>query len=236
MRPPGPPVFYFSLRSPYSWLAYEDLHHRYPDIVPLLEWRPFWEPDARSAEMLAAAGGRFVYTPMSREKHLYILTDVRRLATQRGLAVTWPIDRDPHWEVPHLAYLVAREAGVGGDFIGLTCQARWQQGRDICDPAVLADLASKLGLDEARLAGAHEDERLRQQGVQALLDLHRDDVFGVPLFKHRREKFWGLDRLPAFVAAVRGAAPVPVGAEPPEPPEPVADDRATDFGPAGGCG
>ncbi|MFD3697137.1 hypothetical protein ACFWUZ_13460 [Streptomyces sp. NPDC058646] len=35
-----PPRFYFSLRSPYSWLAYRDLHERHPDVADVLEWRP----------------------------------------------------------------------------------------------------------------------------------------------------------------------------------------------------
>ncbi|MBO0820115.1 MAG: DsbA family protein, partial [Nocardiopsaceae bacterium] len=148
------PRFYFSLRSPYSWLAYADLHRRYPDLAGRLEWRPFWEPDARSERMLAEAGGRFVYTPMSKEKHLYILQDIRRLAAERGLRVGWPVDVDPCWEVPHLAYFAALEHGQGHEFIRLVCDLRWRDGRDICQPDTMAEAADRLGLDPGELAGA----------------------------------------------------------------------------------
>jgi 2-hydroxychromene-2-carboxylate isomerase len=240
MRKPAIPRFYFSLRSPYSWLAYVDLHRQYADIAPMLELRPFWEPDARSQVMLADAGGRFVYTPMSKEKHLYILQDIRRLAAERGLEVGWPIDREPCWEVPHLAYLAARRHGKDQDYIALAYQMRWQEGRDICDPETIAELAGKLGLDEAELAGAHENEELRREGLGALLDMHHDDVFGVPLFVDRRTRYWGLDRLAVFASAVRsgGTPQVPPLEEIRQQDQAAAeaDARASDFGPAGGCG
>ena len=214
------------------------MHRHYPDVAARLDWRPFWEPDARSERLLAEAGGRFVYTPMSKEKHLYILQDVRRLAAERGLAVSWPIDHDPCWEVPHLAYLVAAGHGQGTGYIELAYQLRWQEGRDICDPATVAELGGKLGLDGAELAGAYDREDLRRQGTGALLDIHRDDVFGVPFFTYGRQKYWGLDRLALFAAAVRAAAPVPAapGQDGREAAAAPADSRASDFGPACGCG
>ncbi|HEY4022451.1 MAG TPA: DsbA family protein [Pseudonocardiaceae bacterium] len=235
MRKVAAPRFYFSLRSPYSWLAFEDLYSRYPDIVSKLDWRPFFEPDEQSERMLTEAGGRFVYTPMSKEKHLYILQDVRRLATERELEVGWPVDRAPCWEVPHLAYLAARENCRGLGFIDLAYQARWGEGRNICDPAVIEELGDRLGLDGAELATAHESERYRKLGLDTLMDLYQDDVFGIPLFVNGRQKYWGLDRLATFAAAVRADKrfePAPRAAELAV----VADPRASDFGPAGGCG
>lgn len=226
------PRFYFSLRSPYSWLAYHDLLGRYPDMAVMLDWRPFWEPDKHGERLLREAGGRFIYTPMSREKHLYILQDVRRLAAARELEVTWPIDRDPCWEVPHLAYLVARGHSLGAEFIDVAYRARWQQGRDICDRGLMGELADELGLDPREATGAADDPELRRQGTLALLDVYQDDVFGVPFFVHHRDKYWGVDRLPPFVAAVRAATePEPVVA-----PEVTTSVNSSDAGHAGGCG
>src|ERR1700730_17100085 len=108
-RSQRPPRFYFSFRSPFSWLAHRDLTTRHAAIAERLEWIPFWEPDETSERQLRDAGGSFCYTPMSRDKHLYILQDVRRLAAQRDLTVTWPVDRSPCWEVPHLAYFAAED-------------------------------------------------------------------------------------------------------------------------------
>ncbi|MEU6479395.1 DsbA family protein [Streptomyces sp. NPDC047017] len=238
-RAAAPPRFYFSLRSPYSWLAYRDLLDRHPGLADRIEWRPFFEPDEHSAKALSEAGGGFSYVAMSRAKHLYILQDVRRLTRERGLEMTWPVDRDPVWEVPHLAFLAALDEGRGREFVDAAYRARWQQGRNICDRAVVGGLARELGLDAERLAGAPDDPGLRARGVQALLALDRDGVFGVPFFVDGYDKYWGTDRLDAFAAAVADRARRAGTPEPPAGKPARAGDTPPpggDGGHAGGCG
>jgi 2-hydroxychromene-2-carboxylate isomerase len=239
------PVFYFSLRSPYSWLAYRDLLDRYPDVADRVRWEPFWEPDESWRQVLAAAGVRFHYVEMSRAKALYVLQDVRRLARERGLAVCWPVDRAPRWEVAHIAFLRARRHGRGRPFVDAVYRARWEQGRDISDPATIGAIAAGLGLDSAELAGAAdlagaaEDPGLRDEVLDAFRALDRDGVFGVPFFVAGRERFWGLDRLAAFAAVVRGGGPAGAAAAD-EPLDETAHQAAGvaggDAGHAGGCG
>lgn len=231
-----PPRFYFSLRSPYSWLAYRALLDAHPDIAAIVEWRPFFEPDPVSERMLADAGGAFPYTPMSRAKHLYVLQDIGRLAKARGVRLAWPVDREPVWEVPHLAYLVALREGHGPEYIAAAYHARWEQGRNICDPAVVADIARGIGVDADAAASAADDPELRREGVRLLLDICTDGVFGVPFFVHGYSRFWGLDRLPAFVAHLR-ARTAPARRMPQAVPAAVGlGPRSTDDGHAGGCG
>lgn len=201
--------FYFSLRSPYSWLAYRDLMAEHRDIVERLTWIPFWEPDPRSLQRLTDAGGSFPYVDMSRPKARYILGDVRRLAAARRLTLTWPIDHQPWWEVAHLAYLVARRHDAGPRFIARTYQARWEEGRDISDRDTIADIGVELGLPRAEVYDAVDDPEIRDEGLAALLAIWTDGVFGVPFFIHGRDKYWGVDRLAAFAAAVRNDRPAP---------------------------
>jgi 2-hydroxychromene-2-carboxylate isomerase len=218
------PKFYFSLRSPYSWLALHDLKQAH---VPDLRWHPFWEPDEQSTAMLTEVGETFPYTPMSRAKHLYVLQDVARLATARDLRITWPVDIAPVWEVPHLGYLVAERDGLGAEYVELVCQARWQQGRDICDRATVAQIAAELGLDPVEVASAADSAELRRAGLTELVRVCREQVFGVPYFRRGRQRYWGLDRLPDFLAAVETEQQLtPAG---------VATARF-DEGHAGGCG
>ncbi|GAA2244832.1 2-hydroxychromene-2-carboxylate isomerase [Streptomyces amakusaensis] len=233
-----PPRFYFSLRSPYSWIACRDLVADHPDLAAAVEWRPFWEPDESSAGALAEAGGGFPYVAMSREKHLYILQDVRRLTRARKLEMSWPLDRDPVWEVPHLAWFLAADAGLGREYVELACRARWQEGRDICDPAVVGELGAALGLPADRMAGAALDAGLRARGVSALLDVHRDGVFGVPFFVHRYDKFWGVDRLAEFAETVGGSAGTrPAAGRGSDRPDQAGETGGGgDRGHAGGCG
>ncbi|MCX5415796.1 2-hydroxychromene-2-carboxylate isomerase [Streptomyces sp. NBC_00059] len=226
------PRHYFSFRSPYSWLAHRELTEHHPALGRSVERIPFWEPDRLSQKLLAEAGGGFTYQPMSREKHFYILQDVRRLTRARGLDVSWPVDRDPHWEVPHLAWFVADRQGASDAFTDAVFSARWLEGRDICDPFVIADIARRTGVDPEEAAGAADSEACRAAGLEALLRISRDGVFGVPFFLAGGEKFWGLDRLAPFVAAL-GDAPSDAAAGTRTPLEP--GERA-DPGHAGGCG
>jgi 2-hydroxychromene-2-carboxylate isomerase len=229
------PRCYFSLRSPYSWLAHREMGARYPGVGDRLEWVPFWEPDQQSGAMLAELGGTFPYTVMSRAKHLYVLQDVGRIARQWGLTVRWPVDRDPVWEVPHLAYLVAARHGRGPRYLDATYRARWEEGRDICDRATVRAIGGEIGLDGEELAAAADDPVLRRRGAELLLQGCHDGVFGVPFFVHRYHRFWGLDRLPPFVRYLGG------GEQPATPlPEPAAaavgPGTGSDGGHAGGCG
>lgn len=195
------------MRSPYSWLAWHDLRDGHPERLAELELVPFWEPDQEHAAELGEQGEAFLYAPMSREKHMYILADVRALAAERGLTIKWPVDRAPRWEVAHHAYFVALAHGKAHDYINAVCEARWRHGLDISDPQVVESIAAKLGLPAQEAALAYQNPAMREQGLAALKRCVKDGVFGVPFFMSKREKFWGLDRLPRFLSARQAASP-----------------------------
>jgi 2-hydroxychromene-2-carboxylate isomerase len=201
---PARPKFYFSFWSPYSWIASRLLEQRIDAARLRLEYVPYWPPDARSLELLRALGGDFLYVAMKREKHLYILQDIKRIVTSLQLGLTWPVDVQPWWDLPHLAFLAARRLGRGQDFFRAVHHARWEEGRNVCSAETIRDLASEVGLDPEPLTGAPHDPAIRREGAEALLMAHRDGVFGVPFFVHGRDKYWGLDRLGGFVAALEG--------------------------------
>lgn len=236
-RAAKPPRFYFNLRSPYNFFALHDLEREHPEVLDRVEWRPFWEPDETSAGLLAEAGGQFPYTPMTRAKQFYILRDVRRLAADRGLTLTWPTDRSPWWEPAHLTWFLAVDAGLGREWVARAGRARWLEGRDICDPATVVELAAGIGLDADAVAAAGDSPELRERAAAALMDLHRDGVFGVPYFINGSEPYWGLDRVPAFVASFGdAAAAVPAAAPAEKELAVVGAGRTTDMSHAGGCG
>ena len=202
MIAPRPPRFYFSFRSPYSWLAARVIGGLGSADRDGISYIPFWEPDEITLRALHALGGEFLYTPMSRAKHLYILEDIRRLATSAGVRYAWPIDVNPWWELPHLAYFAARGCGKGREFFDAAYRARWEHGRNICDERTIADIGAEIGAPPGVLVGAPNEAEIRRAGAEALYECYRDGVFGVPFFVHRREKFWGVDRLDAFIRAL----------------------------------
>ncbi|KAA2254455.1 disulfide bond formation protein DsbA [Solihabitans fulvus] len=197
-----PPRLYFSLRSPFSWMAVRQLEERLPDAHEFIEYIPFWEPDARSQAALEQAGGEFHYSLMSKAKHLYILQDTKRLAERFGYQMKWPIDIDPWWELPHLAWIKAKQLGIQREYYQAVIAARWERGEDICEPEVLRSTLANAGLPVEPLVTAVDDEEIRAEGVAALLNIYHDDVFGVPYFKIGRHRFWGRDRLEDFMAVL----------------------------------
>jgi 2-hydroxychromene-2-carboxylate isomerase len=194
------PRFYFSFRSPYSWIAARMLAERSP--AQKLEYIPYWSPDTYSQQLLHARGGKTLYVDMSKEKHLYILQDIRRLTRKLGYQMAWPIDRNPWWDLPHLAYLRACRLGKGPEFFWAVHRSRWERAEDICSNAVLRQLADETGIDADELASAPDDADIRAQGVDALYRAYNDGVFGVPFFIHRFEKFWGVDRIEDFITSL----------------------------------
>lgn len=208
--------FYFAFRSPYAWIGAR-LLEEYADPAELgCEYIPFWEPDQQTLALLAARGGEFLYATMSRQKHLYILQDIKRLTTRLGYAMQWPIDpEEPWWDLPHLAYIAARRHNKEREFFWAVYRARWEMGRNICAVETIRDLAVEVGLDPDMLATAPDDPTIRQEGAEALFQCYRDGVFGIPFFMEGRAKFWGVDRFIAFIthlAEQNGAASPKVAA------------------------
>ena len=196
------PRIYFSFRSPFSWLAVERLERLAPALAETIEFIPYWEPDVITAARLEAGGATIHYGAMSKAKHLYILQDVRRLARKNGLDVVWPVDVDPVWEVPHLAWIKARRFGLARRFYKAIVEARWRRGENICSPAVIRRLAESLGLNGDEIAGALDEEDVRQEGVRCLVQAYEDDIFGVPYLRNGHHRFWGFDRVDDFLAVV----------------------------------
>ncbi|MFE5119995.1 2-hydroxychromene-2-carboxylate isomerase [Streptomyces sp. NPDC056669] len=240
-----PPRLYFNLRSPFSWMGLKRLEERFPQAPEVIEYYPYWDPDEKTRAALEERDSGFHYTQMSKAKHLYILLDTKRLSTQYGYTMSWPVDIDPWWELPHLAWLKARHLGRERDFYAAVSAARWERGENICDTEVLHRVAEAAGFDGDEMVAAAHDPALRAEGVDALAAAYDDDVFGIPYFKVGRHRFWGLDRVDGFLdelipalrkAGVDVAEPVPEAIDDQMPAALLERVGAYDSDSAGGCG
>ncbi|MFC4014141.1 2-hydroxychromene-2-carboxylate isomerase [Nonomuraea purpurea] len=221
----GPRV-HFCFQSPYSWLALQRLGARARE----LEFVPFWSPDPETDKALTARGATFHYAQMSKAKHLYLLYDTKREAAKLGVSMRWPVDVEPWWELPHLAFLRARELGAAQEFYAEVCAARWGRGEDICTQDVIAGVARRCGLPVDPVVQAAADPEIRAAGVECLYRAYEDDIFGIPYFRMGRHRFWGLDRVDGFLAEMDAREP----AAPVEPPVLAGSPYDTDT--SGGCG
>ncbi len=236
------PRLYFCFRSPYTWLAVRALATAVPDMYDRIDFVPYWEPDPKTYQDLQDRGADFLYTPMTKAKHLYLLYDTKRIAERLGVSMKWPVDVEPEWDVPHFAWCRANRAGLGPEFVAAVMTARWERGENICDRTVIRALAREIGADEDALGDAVDDPGIREEAVGYLAQAYEDDVFGIPYFFVGRERFWGFDRLNDFLRALLPT----LGRETPAPEPLVAADLADalhgalnaglDSDVAGGCG
>lgn len=194
--------FYFSFRSPYAWLAAEQLEAQLGDIGVPIERLPVYPTP-----------GLFPNDPMTTpHKAAYIVQDVPRLARELGLSLRFPSAFEPEWSISHAAFLGAQRHGDGHAFMLEAFRCRFSEGRDLGDDAVIADAARRAELDPDEIVAAAHDDGLRaraEAGWREAID--RDHIFGVPSFVYAKKLYWGQDRIRFLRHAVARKSPATPG-------------------------
>jgi hypothetical protein len=118
------------------------------------------------------------------------------------------------WRTNAKALLYALDHECGWEFADVMCQVRWGvhpelgRGRSIEDPEVIAQVADLVGLDGAQCVHAAQNAANYEARLVANAEQSKkDQVFGIPFFTYRGQRFWGNDRLPAVLKHVKGMAP-----------------------------
>lgn len=185
--------FFFSFRSPYSYLAA-------PRAFALGE-RYAIDLAFRGVIPMAMRG-----QAVPRAKQLHTLRDVKREAVRLGM----PFGRihDPIGAGALRCLLVAEHAiDVGREraFVLEASSAIWSQAADVASDRGLRPICERAGLDWDACAAALDDAGLRARvdaNTAALAELGH---WGVPVFVFGEELFWGQDRIEDLKAAL-GAA------------------------------
>ncbi len=176
--------FFFSFRSPYSYLAGP---------------RAFALPEKYGVE-LVFRGVRPMVTrgvPLPSAKRLYILLDAAREAERLGM----PFGKiyDPLGEGALRCLYVAehaKESGRLSEFVLAASRAVWAEGVCVAGDRGLKRVCDSVGLDWEGCRAALENpeyHRRIEDNVTRLLELGH---WGVPLFHVNGELFWGQDRIP----------------------------------------
>jgi 2-hydroxychromene-2-carboxylate isomerase len=169
----------FDIISPFAYLGFRDLA-RLPTgvevrFVPVL-----------LAAMLAHFGqmGPAEIPPKRRFTYRFVLWRARRA----GIALRFP---PAHPFNPLAALRLVIAAGSDARAAGTVLDAVFRDGRDLSDPAVLAELGGTLGVADAVRAVSEPKvkEQLRQNTEWAI----GRGVFGVPTLLIGDELFWGQD-------------------------------------------
>jgi 2-hydroxychromene-2-carboxylate isomerase len=182
----APIRFYFSLRSPYVWLAAEQIVREALPVEPI--------------PVVGFAAGTVFSDPVANPPRMaYLIEDVVRIAARHGLALMPPVDTQD-WAAVHNAVAFAEQRGRGVAFTQAAARLRWTQSMDLADPAVIKEAAELVDVDPDGAAAAMADTSLRARTIEACLPrIEADQVFGVPFFAFdaggRTHRYWGQDRI-----------------------------------------
>ncbi len=176
--------FYFSLRSPYSWLALYRINLIQEELPVDIQMIPVFPAKDKEDVMLS-----------DQNKVKYIVKDINRVSSAYGLSIKWPKPFDTDWLAVHIAYIYAQEQGKGLPFCLALYNARFLEGKDIGDEQILRDVATVSGLEADALIDAQSKQEYKRTLLQGLAGAKEDGVFGVPYFVYKDSAYWGNDRL-----------------------------------------
>jgi len=190
-------TLYFDLVSPYSWLALhavEDISHQSGRVVAVT-------PVVFGAILKRTGQPAPVELPA---KRAHIFDDIRWRAAERGLANIGP-PVHPFNPLHGLRLCTAIADPAMRAVLALRlADAAWADGQDLRARDVVLAIATDCGVD-ATWAQARLDDPIIKQALAAATASAADiGVFGVPTFQFREHLFWGNDRIPHLLAAVRG--------------------------------
>jgi 2-hydroxychromene-2-carboxylate isomerase len=183
----GEPLeFFFSFRSPYSYIALERVLNITRHYQLNLKVRPVLPMVMRGLAVPAT-------------KRLYILKDAAREAARAGVPFGKICDPvGPGVERCMALWPLAEREKKLNRFLLTASRAIWSQGVDVATDAGLKRVVTAAGLNWADAKAVLQDNAWVKQAA-----LNRDDMvaagcWGVPSFRLRGVTVWGQDRLPVI--------------------------------------
>jgi 2-hydroxychromene-2-carboxylate isomerase len=192
--------FFYDFASTYSYITAMRIAPLAQAAGVSVRWRPFLlGPVFKS---MGWDTSPFNLYPV---KGRYMVRDCERLCADAGLPFHLPSPFPQHSLLAGRVGTAALAEGWGEDFTLALYRAEFGEGRNIGDPATVADVVTKLGRDaHAVLAHAQTDE-IKNALRASTEEAQRLGVFGAPTFITNGELFWGNDRLEQALAYARAA-------------------------------
>ena len=151
-----------------------------------------------------ASGGVIILADRSWQRQAYRIEELKRWRTRLGM----PLNIEPRYfpadvDLASCMVIAGQRGGLPvGDFVNAVMRVIWAEDQNPTDPAVLATIAQRCGVDGDELI-----ESARTEVVQAE---YRDNtaralaagVFGSPFYRFEGHLFWGQDRLDMLEEAI----------------------------------
>jgi 2-hydroxychromene-2-carboxylate isomerase len=191
--------FLFDFGGPNSYLAHKAL----PELASRTGAEVIYTP--------ILLGGLFKITNNQAPLIRYAETPAKRnyemLEFQRFIkAHNIPFKMNPHFPINSLLLMrgsvAAQHLGCFMPYVEAIMAAMWQDGANTGDPAVVAEVLDRAGLDSAALFAKAEDPDVKAELVANTEKAAERGAFGVPTFFVGEAMFWGKERLGQVEAAL----------------------------------
>ena len=192
---------YFDCSSPWTWLAFHKLRPLAAELGVTVDWKP------------VLVGGIFntvnpsVYESRERgvpAKQAYLRKDLMDWARHEDLDIRFPPSIFPINSVKAMrACCWLKPHGLLEAFADAVFRAYWTADRDIAQDAVLADIATSVGIDAETLLAAITTPEIKAQLKANTDEAISRGAFGSPtIIVGGDDLYFGNDRLPLVRAAV----------------------------------
>ncbi len=194
--------FYFDCSSPWTYLAFHAIQPLAAEVGAEIAWKPILVGGVFNAVNQTVYDSRAKPNPL---KQAYMLQDLGAWARLYGLRIVFPPRVFPVNSVKAMrGAFVALDEGKLVPYATAAFEAYWGDDRDICQEDVLADIATRAGLDRQRFFAGVETVACKARLRANTDELIARGGFGSPSMFVGEQMFFGNDRLPLVRAALLG--------------------------------
>lgn len=195
--------FFYDVSSPWTYLAFTNIQPLAAEFGATIAWRPFLVGGVFNA--INPTMYRMRENPVP-AREAWVKQDLQAWAALAGIRITFPPAVFPVNSVKALRGLLwAKDQGREVALATAFFEMYWAENRDISQDDVVAEAATRVGLDAARMA-----QTINDPAIKAQLKSNTDEViarggFGSPTIFVDGHMFFGNDRLPLVREALKSA-------------------------------
>jgi 2-hydroxychromene-2-carboxylate isomerase len=195
--------FYFDCSSPWTYLAFHAIQPLAAEMAAEIVWKPILVGGVFNAVNQTVYDSRAKPNP---RKQAYMLQDLAAWARLYGLDIVFPPKVFPVNSVKCMrGAFVALEEGKLVPYATAAFEAYWGNDLDIAQEAVLADIATRAGLERQRFFSGIETDSCKARLRANTDELIARGGFGSPTIFVGDQMFFGNDRMPLIKAALETA-------------------------------
>lgn len=192
--------FYFDCSSPWTYLAFHAIRPLAQEAGAEIVWKPILVGGVFNAVNQTVYESRAKPNP---RKQAYMQKDMQDWARLYGLAIRFPPTVFPVNSVKCMrGAFVALDEGKLPAYAAAAFEAYWGDDRDLSKEDVLADIATRAGIERQRFFAGIETDSCKARLRTNTDELIARGGFGSPTVFVGGDMFFGNDRMPLIKAAL----------------------------------